>query len=427
MKKGHLSAYFSGVAVKRMAAVEANLLRSNQHEFDGVAELKQLFGAARQRLEADFVYLSDHDDEPLIEKGFLTWYDARERDKKRTEYRLYFPTTRVSKAAAEGDLLVIARRPSGSVLVVVAEGQSTIANQIAWLFGAADTNQNGYSVREELETERDRIAFASRVILEAIGVQVEPPSDTHLEDMLERFNGSFPGTWEFSEYARLTLPHVDCREDRDAALMEWMEREELLFRTLERHMISERLCRGFAGDVDEFISFSLSVQNRRKSRVGLALENHLEYLFDSIGLHYSRGAVTENKAKPDFLFPGSTYYRSPLFNTMNLTMLGVKSTCKDRWRQVLSEADKIKSKHLLTLETAISTSQTEEMRKRNLQLVVPRQLHSTFSNLQQNWLTDVSGFTSLVKERQRSAGLPEPVQTVRAKRPRLKTATGVRK
>lgn len=281
MKKGHLSEYFTGVAVKRLAAVEADLFRSNQHEFDGVAELKQLFGTQRRKFDSKFIYLSDNDDEPLIEDGFLTWYDARDRHPTRSEFRLYFPSTRVSQAAAEGDLLVIGRRPDGSVLVVVAEAGSTIANQVRWLFGVVDLMHPGYSVREELESEQDRIAFASRIILETIGVTVEAVADTRLDEMLRRFEGVFPSTWEFSEYARSTVPEADWRTDPDAALMVWMEREEILFRTLERHMIADRLSGGFTDDVDGFISFSLSVQNRRKSRVGLALENHLEHLFRS--------------------------------------------------------------------------------------------------------------------------------------------------
>lgn len=422
MKKGHLSEYFSGVAVKRLAAVEADLFRSNQHEFDGVAELKQLFGTERRTFAAKFIYLSDNDDEPLIEPGFLTWYDARERHATRTEHRLYFPSTRVSQAAAEGDLLVIGRRPDGSVLVVVAESGSTMANQVQWLFGAVDLTHPGYSVREELESEQDRIAFASRIILETIGVAVEAPPATHLEDMLQRFEGVFPSTWEFSEYARATVPEADWRADRDAALMAWMEREEILFRTLERHMIADRLAGGFTGDVDGFISFSLSVQNRRKSRVGLALENHLEHLFGSLGIHYTRTAATENKAKPDFLFPGSGHYHDAAFDPLNLTMLGVKSTCKDRWRQVLSEADKITSKHLLTLETAISGNQTDEMRAKLLQLVVPKQLHNTYAPAQQHWLLNVSEFTTLVHERQQRAGLPDFVPVPRAKKKARKKA-----
>lgn len=189
--------------------------------------------------------------------------------------------------------------------------------------------------------------------------------------------------------------------------MAWMEREEILFRTLERYLIADRLSKGFSAsadagaDVEGFISFSLSVQNRRKSRVGLALENHLEILFQECGIHYTRTAVTENKAKPDFLFPGIKAYHDPAFDPQQLTMLGVKSTCKDRWRQVLAEADKIANKHLLTLETAISTQQTDEMAAKHLQLVLPRGLHNTYSEAQRAWLMEVAGFVHLVRDRKK--------------------------
>ncbi len=408
MKQGHLSQYFTGVAVKRLSAVEADLFRSHQHEFNGVEGLKTLFGQAtgKQTFPACFIYLSDHDDEPVVADGFLTWYDARERHPTRSEHRLYFPTTQASDCAAEGDVLVIARRPDASVLVVIAENGSTIANQVQWLFGVTDLAHPGYSVREELETEQDRIAFASRLILENIGVEVEPPPATHLDDMLRLFGGGFPTTRAFSAYARSTIPDLNPVDDQDSTLMAWMEREEILFRTLERHLIADRLSKGFHDDVEGFISFSLSVQNRRKSRVGYALENHLESLFTANGIRYTRTAATENKAKPDFLFPGVAEYHDQQFNPLLLTMLGVKSSCKDRWRQVLAEADRIERKHLLTMETAISTNQTDEMQAKQLQLVLPRQLHETYSSTQQSWLIDVSTFTELVRERHESLQSP---------------------
>lgn len=402
MKRGHLSEYFTGVAVKHLSAVEADMFRSHQHEFNGVEGLKRLFGEAqgKQQFPARFIYLNDHDDEPVVSEGFLTWYDAREKHPTRSEHRLYFPTTTVSECAAEGDLLVIGRRPDGAVLVVIAENGTTIANQVQWLFGVSDLTHPGYSVREELETEQDRIAFASRLILETIGVAVEPPPDTHLDDILRRFGANFPPTREFSEYARSTVPDIRPADGSDAALMAWMEREEILFRTLERHLISDRLSKGFSDDVDGFIAFSLSVQNRRKSRVGYALENHLDSLFTALGLRFSRTAVTENKSKPDFLFPGASEYHNPAFDPLNLTMLGVKSSCKDRWRQVLAEADRIPQKHLLTLETSISSNQTDEMQAKALQLVLPKPLHTTYSATQQAWLLDIETFTGIVRSRE---------------------------
>ncbi len=179
-----------------------------------------------------------------------------------------------------------------------------------------------------------------------------------------------------------------------------MEREEILFRTLERYLIADRLSHGFNNEVDEFISYSLSVQNRRKSRVGLALENHLEVIFQECSIRYKRTAATENKSKPDFLFPGAAEYHDPAFDPVRLTMLGVKSTCKDRWRQVLAEANRIERKHLLTLETAISANQTDEMKDKKLQLVIPGGLHKTYTPAQREWLMNLSEFTSLLRTRQ---------------------------
>ncbi len=88
------------------------------------------------------------------------------------------------------------------------------------------------------------------------------------------------------------------------------------------------------------------------------------------------------------------------FDALNLTMLGVKSSCKDRWRQVLAEADRVDRKHLLTLEAAISKNQTDEMNSKSLQLVIPKALHDTYLPEQQAWLMDVSEFTELVLARQ---------------------------
>ena len=402
MKSGHLSEYFTGIAAKRLSAVEADVFRSNQHEFNGVEGLKQIFGeaAGKQKFPAKFIYLTDNDSEPVVTEGFLTWYDARERHPVRSEHRLYFPTTTVSECAAAGDLLVIGRRPDGSVLVVVAAAGSTVLNQIEWLFGLSTLELPGFSIREELETEQDRIAFASRFILEQIGVVVETAEDTYLDEMLRRFEGTFPTTREFSAYTRSTLPDVSSLDHPDAALMAWMEREEILFRTLERHLVADRLAHGFEKDVDGFMSFSLSVQNRRKSRVGLALENHTEHVLSAQGLRYERSAVTENKSRPDFLFPGASEYHNPNWDPLRLTMLGAKATCKDRWRQVLAEADRIPRKHLLTLESAISTAQTDEMQMKGLQLVVPRGLHATYTPAQRGWLADLATFTTLVKQQQ---------------------------
>jgi len=401
MKQGYLSQYFKGVAAKKLSSTEADVGTSNQHEFNGVAALKGIFGEERKTFQAQFVYLNDEDDEPVTDTGFLTWYDARENHPVRTEYRMYYPTTAVSVCAAAGDDLFIGVRPDNSVLVVVSEHGSTVGNQLRWLLGFGEERLPIFSVRGELEGERDRIAFSSRFILERLGIPVDEDANIFLEEMLHRFDGAFPGTKEFSEYARSTVKDVQPLDDPDAVLMSWMEREEILFRTLEKHLILERLKNGFEGDVDGFLTYSLSVHNRRKRRVGQALENHIEKLLTEWHIRYDRGKVTEGTSRSDFIFPGIFEYRNPVFDASFLTMLGVKSTCKDRWRQVLSEAKRIEAKHLLTLEAAVSENQTAEMQTNNLQLVVPESLHSTYTAKQKKWLMNVFSFIEYVQWKQK--------------------------
>jgi hypothetical protein len=135
---------------------------------------------------------------------------------------------------------------------------------------------------------------------------------------------------------------------------------------------------GFEG-VEAFLEYSLSVQNRRKARAGLAFENHLEALFVESGIGYVRGARTEGKRTPDFLFPSTEAYHDTTFPQAKLTMLGAKTTRKERWRQMLTEAARIDRKHLATLEPGISADQLKEMSDEELTLVVPENIRRTYS------------------------------------------------
>jgi hypothetical protein len=408
MKQGYLSQYFAGVGAKRLSAVEADRARSNQHEFNAHKTLKTLLGEVdkgeKRRFPATLLYLSDNEDEPVIDQAQLTWYaNYRLTSKKpRTpEYRLYFPGNRMNDLAAKGDLLLIARKQDGTLITIIAEQGSTIERQLLWLFGLSDLTHPGFSVRSELETEQDRVGFATRIILEQLGIEPEDEAPNYLEEMLHRFGGDFPKTLEFSAYARQTIKDVHAADDPDAALIAWMEREEVLFRTFEKHLLGDRLQQLCSEtDTDAFLKLSLSVQNRRKSRAGSALENHLEQVFLDNGITYSRTAITENNLKPDFIFPSIAQYREPLFPSSRLTMLGAKTTCKDRWRQVINEAARIPVKHLLTLEPGISENQTAEMKQEKVQLVVPLMLHETYSVGQRSWILNLKDFTGLVRERQ---------------------------
>ena len=406
MKPGYLSEYFVGVMAKRLSAVEAHPEISNQHEFNGVNELKVLLGNERlQDVPTVFLRMSD-DDEVYSEDSSVTWYDARERHVSRSEFRLYFKSNSVMNQASEGDLLVVAKRQSGDLMIFVIRGESSAENRLLWLFGLSSLDLGERFSVQHVENGSDRqIEFTARFILDEVGIETGEAEPDTLDSLIEDFGDAFPSTAEFSRNARATLPNVDAASDPDGALLAWIEHEERLFRHLERKIVATRLEKGFhdgeEADVDAFIAFSLSVQNRRKSRAGYAVENHLDEIFRRFELRYDRQANTENKSRPDFLFPGSEEYRNEAFPECRLSMLGVKSSCKERWRQVLAEARRIPRKHLLTLEPGISENQTGEMASNDLQLVLPARLHDTYSASQQTWLMSVNEFIYFIKDQQK--------------------------
>jgi hypothetical protein len=407
MKQGMLAKFFKGVAAKRLTAVETDPKRSNQHEFNGRGVFRTLLGTERRSFEARFIYLAD-EQEGFSEDGKVKWYDARENVPTRAaEYRLYYPTTAVSKAAKEGDALFVALRTNDSIMFIVTPAGSTVESQLLWLFGLPDQKELNFFAHRISKNENDRLDFAVRFIFDELGIESEEAESDFLDEALLKFGKKFPSMVVFSALARSTLPEITGMDDADAALIAWLEREELLFRRLERRILSDRIKRGFiaegGADVDGFIALSLSVQNRRKMRAGSALENHLEFIFRQRKISVGKGCQTELKKKPDFLFPGCAQYADSGFPSSHLTMLGAKSTLKDRWRQVVTEADRIAKKHLITLSPGLSVNQTEQMKSQGLQLVIPKSLQATFLPSQRSELLTLQQFIELVASREEEA------------------------
>lgn len=396
-----LSEFFSGVGIKRLSSVEVDKEKSNQHELNGIAAFKDILGSEKTILEAKFIFLTDNEDKIRESDGILTWYDARETHVSRTEFRLYYSDTQVIPNSAAGDLVVVGLLTNKKALVIVAEKDSTIETQLLWLFGFEEADTK--FLVKDFSNKKEDIGFAGRYIFSYLGIEIEESAPDYLDQILQRFGDKFPTTKEFSEFARSTVKNVSPIEEPDQALITWLEREELLFKTLESKIVKKKLESGFGekgNDVDDFISFSLSVQNRRKSRAGHSFENNLAVIFDYNKIQYSKGSITERNNKPDFIFPGSNLYHDLNFNAGLLTMLGVKTTAKDRWRQVLSEASRIPEKHLITLEPAISNNQTEEMRANKIQLVIPKSLMPTFNSNQQKELISLKDFLTFVDSKQ---------------------------
>ncbi len=401
MIKGFLSNYFKGIAAKYLSSVETHPENSNQHEFNGIAALKTILGESKYTFSSRILYLGSDENDIISTECKLTWYDARESHPSRSEYRLYFQTNPVLEQADIGDLLIIGLTSDDTLFIVIAKANTTYESQLRWLF-ALDEIGERFNVRKIEDKNDFQLNFSIRYIFDELGIEIKEKADDFLDLLIQRFEDNFPTTHDFSDFARQTSDPITIFDDPDTTIVNWIDHEEMLFRTFEKHLVSQKLDEGF-NDVDEFISYSLSIQNRRKSRAGFALENHLEYLFLQMNVDYSRGKMTENRSKPDFIFPGISQYQDNNFPNNNLTMLGVKSTCKDRWRQVLSEASKIKKKHLFTLEPSISCNQTDEMIANNLQLVLPESLHNSYQRSQRIWLINLAEFINIVKIRQKNS------------------------
>lgn len=410
MQAGSLSQYFVGVGVKRVTGTEVNPAVSRGHEFQGVDSFRAFLGTPSEKssVPVKWVWLSD-EETPLVLPLHGTWYDSRRGQGHRgPEYRLYYPAAaeEIVYQARPGDTLFLCLTRDNGLLALLCAGGSSIEQQLLWLFGLRP--QGSDLVQSDLREVGGRtVDIAARYVLELIDIEVVVDGQEWLERLLRTFPGGLPTTRKFSAFARRMAENVDPLTNPDQTLLTWMDLEETLFRTYERHVVSERLKKGFVSDgmadVDGFIDYSLQVQNRRKSRAGYALGHHVEELLHLHGIPHKREATTEKRNGPDFLFPGEHEYHDALWPADQLLMLAVKTSCKDRWRQVLAEADRIPSKHLLTLEPGISAAQTDEMRKERMQLVVPRPLHDSYRPGQREEILTVSAFIELAR-RLRSGG-----------------------
>lgn len=171
------------------------------------------------------------------------------------------------------------------------------------------------------------------------------------------------------------------KEKPDVRLLQRRDCEFAIFKTVETAVEGVKLAAGFT-DLTAFIVLAQTVLQRRKSRAGRSLELHAREIFLEEGLvegsTFSHGSKSEGGKKPDFLFPSAAAYRDPSFPKERLRMLAAKTTAKDRWRQILNEADRIDRKHLLTLQEGVSEPQFAEMKEANVQLVVPAGLMARY-------------------------------------------------
>ncbi|HHQ4581855.1 TPA: hypothetical protein ACSP17_004120 [Aeromonas hydrophila] len=121
---------FSASCVKTLSAVEVDKFRSNQHEFNGVTQLKRLFGNNKIEMLASFSIRGSDE----VFRAKLTWYDARELHPTRSEYRLYFQTNQVMSQAQAGDNIIIGFDSKGNIhCELISQGNAGYQKTPEWI------------------------------------------------------------------------------------------------------------------------------------------------------------------------------------------------------------------------------------------------------------------------------------------------------
>ncbi len=271
-----------------------------------------------------------------------------------------------------------------------------------------DTNYEAYVLESDEDIEDFFAAFGissleSNSIIEK---RIAPTSEQSLLHCFNKFMASlsidFPSAVDMAKNSRncynsaFNIRTSQIVEDPDWALVKWVSAEYQLFKTLENDRYSTQI-KSLFPNVDDLIRFANSILNRRKSRAGKSLELHLAEIFNILGLKYSSQKVTEENKTPDFIFPDIMSYRNQSFSSKRLVFLASKTTCKDRWRQILNEADRIETKHLFTLQQGISSNQLKEMYKNGVQLVVPKMYLNSFPKEFREKILTLNSFTTYVK------------------------------
>ena len=246
-------------------------------------------------------------------------------------------------------------------------------------------------------TETNRLIDSSRIL-------PETQEQIAIQEFIRTLRVDFPLSDEMSAAARdiqnRVYNHLEyIQTNPDRKIIDWTNMEYALFRALEHARYGDTIARGFTS-VEEFISMANMVLNRRKSRAGKSLEHHLAAVFDGNQITYTAQAVTEGNKKPDFIFPSQAAYRNMAFPVDKLVSLAAKTTCKDRWRQVINEADRLRDrpKYLCTLQQGISPAQMDEMQSENVILVVPKPYISSYPKDRQDRIWTLSKFVDYIRE-----------------------------
>lgn len=289
----------------------------------------------------------------------------------------------------------------GSLLVLVKTGPATFEAFVA------DHDDDIEEIQAGLGVE----VLGSHAVFEAARAPVAPAPARTVASFAADYAAAlvtFPTTRELAARAREAVLAADRgfpARDLDAKLLALVEAEYVLFQEVERRVYALEEARGASpSNLDAFLRRAQSYLQRRKARAGKSLEHHVAAILTEAGVPFSTGPDAEvDGTRPDLLIPGRDAYLDQEHPDDALWMLGLKTTCRDRWRQVLQEAPRLRRRHLLTLQAGVSGAQLRQMQENGVTLVVPRALHDAFAPDDRPRLLTVAKFVETVRDHLRAA------------------------
>ena len=338
-------------------------------------------------LNPDIGFILRIDSHLDVRTARAVWYNNRHHGGTRDE-------ARITRLGGSGSPL-LDPEATGSLVVFAFHRQTETEHPICHVW-VCDT-----AVEEDRIEDRigPVIPGKSRIWPELLFDQ-ERPASCWLEpdDIPQEWLEHFPTS---EEMIRKT---VELRPERsvdvDRRLIRRHDCEYELFESLETAVEFSRVQQGYQ-TMDEFRDHAQSVLQRRKSRAGRSLELHVRQILCEECLvedkHFVYQPKLEAKNNPDFLFPNAQAYNDSSFPGHRLRVLAVKTTLKDRWRQVLEEAERVKTKHLLTLDQGVSESQFQKMTEAGIRLVAPKSLHAQYPKPVRSHLQTLESFIGDVR------------------------------
>ncbi|MBU43510.1 MAG: restriction endonuclease [Spirochaetaceae bacterium] len=377
----------SGFFFKFLSANETGATGSHQAGFYIHRDAYWLFmPEPGKKGENQYRDVAIHWPEGTVTDSRFRWYGKGTRSEYRLTQGFHFLGEENT-----GDLLVLARLEESVFQGFLLSREESIESFLQELGLNPSDSGKAYGIQN------------GEIQLPGLQYSAEDQFESTLQDALREYlepDAPFPAADRLARLAReqCEIYFRTGSLNLDEKLLRWIDMEYRIFRWLELRKYSHYLSQGFS-TMEDMIQLSLTILNRRKSRAGYGLELHLAALFESAGVTFASQARTEGNKKPDFLFPSQDAYSNPDFPASRLTFLGVKTTCKDRWRQILSEADRIPEKHLFTLQQGISSAQLREMAEADVQLVIPRPYHRLFPESFRKQLMSLEGFVDYVRSK----------------------------